>query len=291
MVLFLVLLGACWGPLALLVHRIGRSLGRPHTATAVALVVLYGLFVWLVRIWGRQVHGWPCPRRQLGLVGPWQTFGLRLVLSSILGLTGVLLLFGVELALGWATPSMPTMGPLRLVTEAALVGGAYGFCEELLFRGWLLAELEVGSRPRLALLANAAVFALAHFIKPLSEVIRTLPQFVGLFVLGLALVWARRAVIDRGHKPRGVSPSPASLALPIGLHGGLVGSYYLFNVGNLVTYTGRVPEWVTGVDQNPLAGLLGVGLLSAIALIFARHAQLTTHPTTPSPTTPSQRPR
>jgi hypothetical protein len=37
-------------------------------------------------------------------------------------------------------------------------------------------------------------------------------------------------------------------------------------VGNLITYTKKVPEWITGIDRNPLAGVTGILLLSAIAL-------------------------
>lgn len=261
--IFLLCLLGLWGPGALLIHRVlGGRLGRPDVATAIALILLYGLFVFLVRRWGRRVHRWPRPLRHLGLVGGWRQFLNRLLRAGLLGLGGVVLLFGLQLLLGWAVPQWPALGwpLLRLLAEASLVGLAYGLLEELLFRGWLLAELEAGGSRRTALVANALIFALAHFIKPWAEILRTFPQFLGLLILGLALVWARRA-------------APVSLALPIGLHGGLVGGYYLFNVGDWVTHTGLAPDWVTGIDRNPLAGLLGVGLLSAIALYFARQAQ------------------
>jgi uncharacterized protein len=42
--------------------------------------------------------------------------------------------------------------------------------------------------------------------------------------------------------------------------------YYVVNVGDMVAYTGRVPEWVTGLNRNPLAGGVGVLFLMAIAL-------------------------
>ena len=273
MVLFLLCLLALWGPLALPLHRIlGGRLEQAAAATAIALVLLYALFVILVRLWGRRVHGWHRPLQHLGMAGGWTVFLRRLALGTGLGLGGVTLLFGLELLVGWAAFQAPTWSWGRLLLEATLVGLAYGVLEELLFRGWLLAELEAGSRSGTALVANAAIFALAHFIKPLPEIIRTFPQFVGLLILGLALVWARRATI------RQITTRlyPTSLAYPIGLHAGLVGGYYLFNVGNLVAYTGQVPDWVTGIDGNPLAGVLGVVLLSAIALLFARQAQVKT---------------
>ncbi|RAQ39480.1 CPBP family intramembrane metalloprotease, partial [Arthrospira sp. O9.13F] len=58
------------------------------------------------------------------------------------------------------------------------------------------------------------------------------------------------------------------LALAIGLHGGLVGAYYIINVGELTMNLGKVPPWVTGIDSNPLAGLLGLLGLGAIAIII-----------------------
>lgn len=63
------------------------------------------------------------------------------------------------------------------------------------------------------------------------------------------------------------------LGYPIGLHAGLIWGYYIVNVGGLSEYTGRVPEWVTGIDKNPLAGLMGLILLGAIASQFAKTAQ------------------
>jgi uncharacterized protein len=46
----------------------------------------------------------------------------------------------------------------------------------------------------------------------------------------------------------------------------LVFGYYVVNVGNLITYTGRVPAWITGLNNNPLAGCMGLIFLGAIAL-------------------------
>jgi len=36
-------------------------------------------------------------------------------------------------------------------------------------------------------------------------------------------------------------------------------------VNDLVLSTERVPEWMTGIGGNPLAGLLGVGFLMVIS--------------------------
>ncbi|MHC5718411.1 MAG: LPXTG cell wall anchor domain-containing protein, partial [Nostoc sp.] len=34
----------------------------------------------------------------------------------------------------------------------------------------------------------------------------------------------------------------------------------------LVKYSGQVPDWVTGVNNNPLQGVIGVLLMSVLAL-------------------------
>ena len=139
---------------------------------------------------------------------------------------------------------------------------AVGFAEEMLFRGWVLAELEQGYATLSALMMNAAFFAATHFIKPWAEIVRTLPQFFGLVVLGMALVWARRS-------PTGLPGKRLSrLGYPIGLHAGLIWGYYIVNVGGLSEYTGQAPEWVTGIDRNPLAGPPGVILPGVIGWLL-----------------------
>jgi membrane protease YdiL (CAAX protease family) len=62
------------------------------------------------------------------------------------------------------------------------------------------------------------------------------------------------------------------LGLPIGFHAGLVWGYYIINVGNLVKYSGSVPDWITGVDRNPLAGIMGLLFLGCIAFWIRRRS-------------------
>ncbi|WP_442921417.1 hypothetical protein [Microcoleus sp. PH2017_28_MFU_U_A] len=56
------------------------------------------------------------------------------------------------------------------------------------------------------------------------------------------------------------------LGLSIGIHAGLVWGYYIINVGELVRYSGSVPDWVTGINGNPLAGAIGLLFLSVLAV-------------------------
>jgi len=48
----------------------------------------------------------------------------------------------------------------------------------------------------------------------------------------------------------------------MGIHSGLVWGYYLLKVGGLIIPHKNLSPWLTGIDGNPLAGLLGLGGLS-----------------------------
>lgn len=273
---FLLLLAIAWLPLAALLYWLGDQFDRSGTAEIVALALLYGGFLWGLPRWGNRIHRWRRPLERCGLLFQAQT-GRDLLLALIIGVFGVFALFGLETLLGWATPVAPSPKFVRFMLEGLLMALAVGFAEEMLFRGWLLAELETTYRSTPALMMNALFFAATHFIKPLPVIIRTFPQFLGLVILGMALVWARRSPTGRptiSKRFATAEQAPRSrLGYPIGLHAGLIWGYYMVDVGGLSEYTARVPTWVTGIDSNPLAGLLGVMLLSAIASQFARTAQ------------------
>ena len=267
-VIFLLLLALIWLPIALPLYLWGYAANQSNVAEILALVLLYGLFLYGLPIWGRRVHRWQQPFAYCGLRFN-RSFWISLCTALIIGVLGVFALFGTSTLLGWAVPTAPSPRIIRFAIEGLVMALAVGFAEEMLFRGWLLAELERDYASRVVLIMNALFFAAMHFIKPLDAIIETFPQFLGLFVLGLALVWARRS--------RTRFSRMASLGYPIGLHAGLIWGYYLVNVGGLSATTGQVPTWVTGINENPLAGLLGLVLLCAIAFQFAKVAQPKTH--------------
>ena len=235
------------------------------------LLTLLVLFLGTIHRWCRQVHGLKAPWRCLGFAGGKQWW-LAWWLATFLGALGIAALYGLQIGLGWATWTAIPDNMGRILLEGTLAATVVGLGEELIFRGWLLLEFEVDYGPTWALGVNALVFALAHYIRPWSAILETWPQFIGLLLRGFTLVWARRSPLPPFHKRRlDRSPPPkTALAFPAGLHGGLVWGYYQVNVADLVTPTGTVPSWVTGVDGNPLAGVLGLALLGAIALLFYR---------------------
>jgi len=264
---FLLLLALAWLPVAVAVYWPEGLFYGSGAAEIVALALVYAGFLIGLPVWGRYVHRWKRPFWHCGLRLQPQ-FLRDLALALMIGVLGVFSLFGVETLLGWAVPVAPGPRLGQFIVEGLLMALAVGFAEEMLFRGWVLAELEKDYSSGAALVMDALFFASTHFIKPWSEIVRTLPQFLGLVVLGLALVWARRSPTAQSGGKR-----LTRLGYPIGLHAGLIWGYYIVNVGKLSEYTGRVPEWVTGIDRNPLAGLLGLGLLAAIASQFAIAAQ------------------
>ncbi|NJO93439.1 MAG: LPXTG cell wall anchor domain-containing protein, partial [Hydrococcus sp. RM1_1_31] len=62
------------------------------------------------------------------------------------------------------------------------------------------------------------------------------------------------------------------LGICIGIHGGLVWGYYILNVGRLLDYTGKVSPWITGVDNNPIAGMMGLVFLGILAVWMRKRA-------------------
>lgn len=272
-VLFLVLLGLVWLPFGALVYLPDAWFSGSNSAEIVVLVLLYVGFLLGLPGWGRRVHGWGRPFERCGLIFERQT-GYDLLAAFAIGVLGVFGLFGIETLLGWTVPSSPSPRLVRFIFEGLLMALAVGFAEEILFRGWVLTELEKDYSSAKALLMNALFFAATHFIKPWDEIMRTFPQFLGLVGLGIALVWARRSPTGaQNETTQNDGPSRTSrLGYPIGLHAGLIWGYYIVNVGGLSEYTGRAPEWVTGIDRNPLAGLMGLILLGLIAREFSKVA-------------------
>ncbi|HEY9301019.1 MAG TPA: CPBP family intramembrane glutamic endopeptidase [Phormidium sp.] len=248
--LFLLILLLLWLPLAAPIYFWGSD---SNLITILTMGLLFFEFVVLLQFWGKLVYRQTNLLKSYGLSVSRRN-GLELLKGLDIGLLLTLTLFFLEGQLGWLVWQSSDKLP-RLVLEGLISALGVGLAEELVFRGWLLDELERDYSLKNSLWISSWLYALLHFIKPLPEIIRTFPQFPALLLLGLTLVWAKRS--SRGR-----------LGLPIGLHAGLVWGYYIINVGQLVRYSDRVPPWITGIDGNPLAGLMGLMFLGAIAFAF-----------------------
>ena len=94
------------------------------------------------------------------------------------------------------------------------------FAEEIVFRGWLMEEMTLLFGFRRGIILQSTIFSLAHYRSDIG-LLALIPFLTGLFLFGLVLTLRR--TIDRG-----------SLWGCIGLHGGLVGIWYLFDSGMVV---------------------------------------------------------
>ena len=222
-----------------------------NLVSLLTLGILYIEFICLLRFWTRKVYQDPNWLKKYGLDLS-RTNGVELLQGLNIGLLLALFLFLLEAIWGWVEFEEPSTFLVGVIAEGLLISLLIGFAEELLFRGWLLTELQRDYLPIKAIWVNALVFACLHFIKPPEQILRSLPQFPALVLLGLALVWARWA-----HSQR--------LGICIGIHAGLVWSYYIVKVGKLLQYTGKAPIWLTGIDGNPLAGVWGLLFLAILA--------------------------
>jgi hypothetical protein len=259
LVSFIAVLLLLWLPVAAPIYLLGRD---PNLVTILTMGLLFGEFLLLLRWWGKKVYQQPQLLKRYGLAGTRQN-GLDLLKGLSIGLLFTFCLFTLEGLLGWLKFQTPPEVLPRVILEGLASALGIGFAEELVFRGWLLDELQRDYSSKTALWTDAVIFAVSHFIKPLGEIIRTFPTFPCLLLLGLTLVWAKRS-------------SGGLLGLPIGLHAGLVWGYYIINVGQLVHYSNQVSPWITGVDSNPLAGAMGLLFLSILAF-WMRKRSLSWH--------------
>ena len=131
-----------------------------------------------------------------------------------------------------------------------------GFAEELIFRGWLLEELKIQFGLKKAIIIQSSIFSVVHIglNLPFWQMISIL---TGLFLLGILLSLIR--LNDKN-----------SLWGCIGLHGGLVGLWFVTNNG-LFFISKDSPKWLVGpgnINTNPLGGLLGICLMIIFCFLY-----------------------
>ncbi len=253
---FILCLLLPWLPYAAAVYIIVKN---ENTRTILTMGILAVEFLFLLPWWSQYIHQQIPAFRHYGLEFTRKN-GVELLRGVAIGLISILILFGLQGIFGWLVWQQPSFSMVQLVSEGLLTGLGVAFAEELFFRGFIYDELQRDYSTTAVVWATAMIFAVLHFIKPWQEIINSSPQFFGLLLLGLACVWAKRSCRGR-------------LGMAIGLHGGLVWGNYIIEVGKLIKYSGRVPQWVTGVNNNPLAGVMGLLSLMLLAL-WMRKKQL-----------------
>ena len=175
---------------------------------------------------------------------------LKGVLYAIILLTLILIPIISNQWVNW----LGELSPQILLNSLLLIIGI-GFAEEIVFRGWLLEELKNQYGLKKAFIFQALVFSIVHigFDMPFWQMVSIL---FGLFLLGILLSLIR--IKDDN-----------SLWGCAGLHGGLVGMWFLMNNG-LIEISKDAPIWLVGpgaINTNPLGGSYGISLL-LISCIF-----------------------
>jgi len=104
---------------------------------------------------------------------------------------------------------------------------------------------------------QSAIFSLAHFRSDIG-LVALIPFLAGLFLFGLVLTLRRS--LDNG-----------SLLGCIGLHGGLVSIWYLFDSG-MIIFSIDTPYYLLGPSRNmvnPIGSVIGIIIL-LITIFFQR---------------------
>ncbi|HHP7230161.1 MAG TPA: lysostaphin resistance A-like protein [Xenococcaceae cyanobacterium] len=239
----IIFLGAwilTWLPIALpLAKLINYQLASPLTIKQkilflVSLYPLAPLIIWLI------IKHQGLTFSELGIN---RTIFLSWGSGLILAVVTLAIVFYLESVLGlvnwhWQNrPQLLTTAPAILVLALVI-----GVVEELIFRGFMLSELVKDDSYWLAAIISSLLFALLHLV---WERKTTLPQIPGLWLMGMVLVGARLA--DRGN-----------LGLAWGLHTGWIWGLSCLNSAEILSYKQPERVWLTGINQQPLAGAAGI---------------------------------
>ncbi len=216
-------------------------------------IISFGLFLYLLPSWVKIRWQSGKPLEAVGLLEIKSKRTLRYFLKGfLLSLAFILIIVFCLFSSSYAIWKGDMH--LSILLNAVFLGLGVGFAEELIFRGWLWGELDclIGSPP--SIFAQAVIFSLSHIRLDL-DIFSLLGLFVGLFLLGLVL--ALRRFGDRG-----------SIWGAIGLHGGLVGVWFLLT-SDLIEITPNAPIWLVGpgnLSPNPLGGAVAIASLSVFIM-------------------------
>ncbi len=167
----------------------------------------------------------------------------------------IIILFIFFLLSGWID-RVDYIKFIQLLNAILLIVGIV-FAEEMIFRGWLMEEMILLVGMRRGIIFQSAIFSLAHYRSDLS-LSALIPFLTGLFLFGIVLTFRR--IIDKG-----------SLWGCIGLHGGLVAIWYLFDSG-MVSFSSDTPYFLLGPSRhmvNPIGSIIGIIIL-LITIFFQR---------------------
>lgn len=239
---FFLAWAGCWFPLAVLC---AIAIGwRPPLPLAIeqklpllaSLYIIAPLVLWQAsQLVGRYFSDY-------GLIWNFQLLG-SLGIGFFLGVLTIVVLFAIQSSLGWLSwQKLDRQKLTSVLIPTFLLALWIGGTEELVFRGFVLTQLQQDFAFILAAVISSAIFALLHLVWEQKE---TIPQLPGLWLMGMVLVLARW--VDGG-----------SLGLAWGLHTGWVWAIATVDTLDAIGYTGVTSELVTGKNGKPLAGVAGI---------------------------------
>ena len=243
---FLGVWAAIWLPIAMLISQVMDWQPSEPLTPRQKIVLLASLYVLVPIVIRWKFKAESLSFNDLGIgIAPDITWYVMLGLCLSFG--SLIAVFALESALGlvdWRWQNIKRLLPLCLpILVLSLI---ISLIEELVFRGYIFVSLLSDNSYGIAAITSSLIFALLHLI---WERTQTIPQIPGLWLMGIVLVTAR--VLGNN-----------SIYLPIGLHAGWIWGLTCIDSAELITYKYE-NHWITGINQQPLAGVAGI-----ICLIF-----------------------
>jgi len=179
-------------------------------------------------------------------------FLIDFFLGLFISLLSLIILFKIEEKINylkWNFENKAILKKILLPTLSLVLW--IGLTEELVFRGLIQTILEDDHNILIAAIICNVVFMLLHLIWEREE---TIPQLPGLWLMGMVLTEAKWLY--------------GSLGMPWGLHAGWILGISLLESAKLITYTDSAGNYIVGVKQKPLAGIMGILSLLITAIIL-----------------------
>ena len=252
--LFLFLYPAGW-LISLLAYIFYRDISD-NNLSIIGTLITFVLFLSILPSWGKIRWKTNYLWLSIGLDFENKFKALKIFFSGfIFSVLLLFILFLVSFLCGWVD-KIDSIELDQLLNAILLIVGIV-FAEEVVFRGWLMEEMVFLFGLRKGMIFQSIIFSLAHYRSDIG-LLALIPFFTGLFLFGIVLTLRR--TIDRG-----------SLWGCIGLHGGLVSIWYLFDSG-MVIFSINTPYYLLGPSKNmvnPIGGLIGIVAL-LITIFFQR---------------------
>jgi len=148
------------------------------------------------------------------------------------------------------------LSPIILINSIVL-GLGVGFAEEIIFRGWLLEELKFEYGTKISIAIQSIIFSFVHNLS--NEIFWNIAGLrLGFILLGIFLSLIK--IRDKG-----------SLWNCIGIHGGLVGIWFLLNNG-LIEFKENTPSFLAGPFTqnvpNPIGSFSAILILLLLCIFY-----------------------